>query len=263
MKLSIVISVPDKNALAEQKQFGNKIKKIADLGYQGVELAIRDPKTINQSKLKKMLNELNLKVVSITTGQVFSKDKLSLSDKRIKNRRKAIQRIKNHISLAAIFKSQVLIGWVRGNWHGSEQSNLRFVKALKECAKFAQKKGVILTLEPINNAEIDCLHTIAETRKILEKINLPNTGLIADTYHMHLEEDKPIYQAIKEAKRYLKHVHLADNDRLAPGQGHMPFQKFFAALKKMNYRGWFSVEAFKPNFQTVAKLSINYLKKFI
>jgi D-psicose/D-tagatose/L-ribulose 3-epimerase len=64
-----------------------------------------------------------------------------------------------------------------------------------------------------------------------------------DTFHANIEE-KNIPSAIKSCAEYTVHVHLSENDRGTPGQGHVDWDKSFDTLKATGYDGWFVIEAF-------------------
>ena len=51
---------------------------------------------------------------------------------------------------------------------------------------------------------------------------------------------------------WLKHVHTCENDRGTPGSGHVPWTAVFAALKKVNYDGWLTIESFGFNLKEIA-----------
>ena len=40
------------------------------------------------------------------------------------------------------------------------------------------------------------------------------------------------------------HVHISENDRSTPGEGQVDWDTTYAALKEVDYDGWFVVEAF-------------------
>ena len=91
---------------------------------------------------------------------------------------------------------------------------------------------------------------------MVKEVNLDNLGVVADTFHMNIEEEEPIYKSILKCGGYLIHVHVADNNRKAPGMGHLPFRRFFKALKQMRYEKFISIEVIiplLPDFETVAE----------
>ena len=153
----------------------------------------------------------------------------------------------------------VTIGLFRGNINESKKGEKILADSLKECARFAQAKGVKLVLEAINRYEMNFLPTLSETKRFIKKWKISNCGILADTYHMNIEE-KSIEKAFRKNISLIWHVHLADNNRLAPGQGHIDFKKVIKVLKKLKYQGWFTAEIlYKPSFEKSAKLTINYL----
>lgn len=261
MKLAFVVKVPEK---AENfKDFKEEVKYLAELGYNGAELAVRDPKKVDIEKVKKIIDDFKMKVPTISTGEAYVKEMLSLSSLSNLLRQEAIERIKNQIKLAANFKSRVTIGLIRGelskkSW---DESKTRFTDALLECAEFAKKRKVNLLLEPLNRYEANFINTLQEAKDFISKLKTDNVYILADTFHMNIEEIS-ITDSIIENKELISHIHFADNNRLAPGQGHIDFPKIVQTLKKIiNYQGFVTAEIFlKPDFKKAAELTINYLK---
>ena len=73
MKLSIVLSTHTAQfeAVAFKGDFDANVAKIADWGYDGVELAIRDPKLVDVDELDRVISAYGLKVPAIGTGQAW------------------------------------------------------------------------------------------------------------------------------------------------------------------------------------------------
>jgi D-psicose/D-tagatose/L-ribulose 3-epimerase len=42
-------------------------------------------------------------------------------------------------------------------------------------------------------------------------------------------------------------VHISENDRGTPGEGHIQFDDTFSTLKKIDYSGYLTIEAFSRN----------------
>jgi len=107
---------------------------------------LRDPGTIERVKPHQVLEENNIPLVAIATGQAALKDGLTFTHPEKKVREKAVERTLQHIEFAADFSSPVVIGLMRGNLpHASESEKeeavLWTVQALQRCADFARKKG--------------------------------------------------------------------------------------------------------------------------
>ena len=76
---------------------------------------------------------------------------------------------------------------------------------------------------------------------MVNDINLPNVGVMADTYHMNIEESD-MGAAISNVGDKLFYVHIADSNRAAPGRGHIDFKEIAGALRDIHYDGWVSME---------------------
>lgn len=247
MKLSFAISVQktDFNYISSNERWQEKLKLLADLGYHGVELGIRNPEGLNPDVLKGELDRHKLELSAIGTGQAYIDDGLSLSSLNSDIRRCAIERIKRHIDLASLFNTQVIIGLVRGKKKEQEVTidpyakNL-FNSTLKIC-DYAVSKNVILTIEPLNRYETNFLNNVDEAISFIKKTKCKNLKLLLDSFHMNIEEEnlvKPIQKGIK----YLSHFHLADNNRRCPGDGFLDFHQIITHLKRWGYKGYLSGE---------------------
>jgi D-psicose/D-tagatose/L-ribulose 3-epimerase len=117
------------------------------------------------------------------------------------------------------------------------------VEAFQAVGPVAQKNGVTLALEPLNRFETYFLNTVDDAVKLCDEVGHPNVGVLVDTFHANIEE-KNIADAYRRAKRHLKHVHTCENDRGAPGSGHVEWKEVFAALKEIGYDGWLTIESF-------------------
>ena len=266
MKLGIVLSTQAAqfSALAYKGQLAENAKKISRLGFDGIELAIRDPQLVNLSEIKSLLRELNLTVPAIGTGQAFGEEGLSFVDADESVRRKAIDRIKSHMHLAESLGSMVIIGLIRGFKEKEvsiKQTEKWLVEALRECAQ--ENENVKLIIEPINRYECDLICTVIEGMDLMEKVEYQNVGLLLDSFHMNIEEPS-IYESIKIAKERLYHFHIADSNRWYPGAGHLDFSKIIETLNEIDYTGFVSAEILpSPDPDTAAKQTVNYMRNLV
>ena len=95
MKLSIVLSThaAQFQAVAFKGDFEANVAKIAGWGYNGVELAIRDPKLVDVDELDRVISAYELEVPAIGTGQAWGEE--GLSEKLPSNALKVISRWQN------------------------------------------------------------------------------------------------------------------------------------------------------------------------
>jgi sugar phosphate isomerase/epimerase len=231
-------------AAAAVEDLEGALEQLRGLGYQGVELAIRDPAAVPVERLRALLARSGLRVPAIGTGQAWVEEGLSLTHPDPEVRRAALARLEAHLDLAAEWGAQVIIGLIRGRrMEGVEAERARgwLIEALDRLAPRAAARGVRLALEPLNRRETDLLNTVAEVRALVEAVGHPNVGVLVDTFHASLEEPS-IERALEEAGDRLFHVHIADSNRRAPGWGGLDFRPALKALERIGYRGWLSAE---------------------
>lgn len=266
MKLSLVLSTqPAKfDALAYKGKLTENISKIKSLGYDGVELAVRDPDQLDLSELKKLISLNQLSVPAIGTGQAYGEEGLSLTHHDGAIRRRAIERVKSQIRLANEFGAVVIIGLIRGKKGPETENNMaeeRLLKAISECA--LENQNVKLVLEPINRYETDLINTVASGMKFLYGLEQENIGLLLDTFHMNIEEPS-IIDSMLLAKDRLFHFHIADSNRWYPGAGHIDFQDVIDTLEQINYHGFISAEILPlPDADIAARKTFENMKKIM
>lgn len=258
MKLSIVLSTQPASfsALAYKGELETNLAKIANLGYDGVELAVRDPKLLDAGHVSRMVEQNGLEVPAIGTGQAYGEEGLSFTHSDATIREHAIERIKSQVDLAVAYSAIVILGLIRGKVETGVQRDQALdwlVEALRECANYASPKNIKLALEPINRYETDLIITVSEGLKLIEKVGADNFGLLLDTFHMNIEEPS-IEQSIRNAGNRIFHFHIADSNRWYPGAGHLDFKRIVEVLDNINYAGYLSAEILPlPNPDTCAQ----------
>ena len=266
MKLAIVLSthVAQFEAVAFKGDFEINVAKIADYGYQGVELAIRDPKLVNPDELRTVIGSHNLIMPAIGTGQAWGEERLSFTSDDPKVRRAAIERIKSHIPLAVQFKAVVILGLIRGispKGQSHTQSMEYLIEALRECSAAAEPHGVRYALEPLNRYETDLIHTVVDGLDLIERVGANNFGLLLDTFHMNIEEPS-IEESIKICGDHIFHFHVADSNRWYPGAGHLNFRSILETLFETGYSGFVSGEFMPvPDADTATQHAIKNLRR--
>lgn len=74
-------------------------------------------------------------------------------------------------------------------------------------------------------------------------VDSKNVGILLDTYHMNIEENN-IGDAIRTAGNKLVGLHVGENNRTAPGRGHLDWNEIYSALKDVNFSGRIVAEPF-------------------
>jgi sugar phosphate isomerase/epimerase len=99
----------------------------------------------------------------------------------------------------------------------------------------------VVVIEPLNRYETHLIRTLDEAEQLRRAIDSPRVELMADVFHMNIEEDSVI-RSLRDHAPHLAHVHLADNHRRAPGSGQLDFGALFAVLADVGYAGNFALE---------------------
>jgi sugar phosphate isomerase/epimerase len=268
MKTSIVLSTHAArfDAVAYKGDFEANVRKIAALGYDGVELAIRDPRLVDADALLSVVSACGLHVPAIGTGQAWGEEGLSFTDPEERVREAAIGRLCDHIPFAARTGAVIIVGLLRGVIKPGvdrPQAMAWLIDALRRCADRAAQHGVSLVLEPINRYETTLINHVNQFLALADEIGCSNLGLLPDTFHMNIEEPS-ILASLRQAGPRIFHMHLADSNRWYPGAGHIDFTTVVDTLRQVGYTGYLSVEAMPmPDADTCARESIKTLKALL
>ncbi|NLT41743.1 MAG: sugar phosphate isomerase/epimerase [Anaerolineae bacterium] len=239
------------------------LARVAAMGYDGAELAIRDPALVDAEALSDLLEAAGLSAPAIGTGQAWAEEGLSFADPDEDVRRAAMARVGAQIQLGARLGSLIIIGLIRGTVSSGvepAQAHAWMVEALRESARAADSRGVSLAVEPINRYETGLVNTVEEGRALLDEVGAANVGLLLDTFHMNIEEPS-IEASIAAAGRRIFHFHVADSNRRHPGAGHLDFASILATLLDTGYRGFVSGEFLPyPDAATAAERAIQHLR---
>lgn len=121
--------------------------------------------------------------------------------------------------------------------------------------------GVTLCLEPLSPPDADFINTAAEAVEILDRLNHPNFALHLDVKAM--ATDGPAPELIRTYAARTGHFHANDVNLRGPGFGETDFVPIFRALKESGYTGWVSVEVFdySPDPETIARESLRHMRE--
>ncbi|MBI2843300.1 MAG: sugar phosphate isomerase/epimerase [Armatimonadetes bacterium] len=239
----------------------------SELGYDGVELHLRQSGDIDRAALLKLMKNYTLFVPTLGTGMAAGEDGLTFSDPNPEVRRAAVERVRGHISLASGFGSAVTIGVMSGKVglepETRQRNRANAIECLREVCSIAESDGVTVLLEPLNRYECDWINTVDDGLAVIDEVGASNLKLLADTFHENIEE-VDIPQSLKKAGGRLGHVHLVDSNRQAPGRGHLDLKAVVDALKEMSYKGWLSFEVLPiPSSRAAIEGGISTIRRLL
>ena len=148
-----------------------------------------------------------------------------------------------------------------GTGRSREEDERIFLEGMRELAEHAERVGGLLYLEAIHRYENDLCVTVADSLRYRELIGSPAVRTMGDVFHMNIEEADP-GASLERAGEALGYVHLADSQRLEPGQGHLDFRPVFAALDRIGYQGYASLECrLSGDAESVLPRSVEFLRR--
>lgn len=235
------------------------IRQAAELGFDAIELFAPGPDAVAPDLLRQKLQNHSLKLAAVGTGAGWVVHKLTLTDPDAATRRKAAEFIRSMIDFGGANGAPAIIGSMQGRWGGSvDKATARgwLGEALVDLGEHARQYNVPLIYEPLNRYETNMCNTQADGVLLLEEFGATNVRLLADLFHMNIEE-VDVAVGLRQSGRWLGHVHCVDTTRCAAGVGHMNWPPIVQALTETGYSGYVSAECLPwPNSRAAAEQTI-------
>jgi sugar phosphate isomerase/epimerase len=140
-----------------------------------------------------------------------------------------------------------------------EEAKKQFISLCGKIAPIAKKNDVVISIEPLNRKECNFINSVAEGAEIVEAVDHKSIRLLADIYHMLIENESP--SEILKYGHLLYHTHIAEKaGRSAPGVNNEDFAPYFRALKEVKFRGRMAIECTWKNLEEQAAPALKTLK---
>ncbi len=267
MKLSYQIATPDvtysPNVTAFQGPLDKTIKTLSSIGYNAVECMTVDPANVDILRLEKLLQQNNMEVALVCTGELYGQLGLSLNHKLESVRREAINKVKQTIDMAKYFNTDINLGRVKGCYFTDVPREISYgiaCESLREVSEYAEAKDVQVALETVNIVQTNFINTLEEGVKLIKDVGCDKLKVMMDIFHMYIEETS-VEEAIEKYSDYNIYVHLSDKNRKYPGALNMDFEGIIKKFSECGYDGTFTVECLQiPDQLTCAQNSYAYLK---
>jgi sugar phosphate isomerase/epimerase len=221
------------------------LKRIKRLGFESIEIS-GEPKQYPPKECRPLLKKHGIRcwgAVTLTLGE------RSLAAKDPRQRAATVDYMKSVVNMveelggAEITIVPATVGKVVPD--GTPEEEWSWVVAgLQEVYALTEKCGVRIALEPLNRFETYFLNRADQAMALATAVG-PNCGVCLDVFHMNIEE-QDMHAAIRTAAPRLTDVHVAENNRLAPGMGAIDWKKFVATLHACGYSGALTMEAVAP-----------------
>ncbi len=241
------------------------MEKAAHLGFDAIELFTADAQVISIERMENLLKYYGLKLAAVGTGAGKVIRGWTLTHPEASIRRKSVEFIAEMMDFGACFNAPAIIGSMQGS-HTigiEEYESMGWLsEGLNQLNEKAGKLGTKLIYEPLNRYETNIINTLGTAAAFLEKQGLTHVRLLADLFHMNIEETN-ITASISEHISQIGHVHFADSNRQPAGLGHTHFEPIANVLKTGGYSGYVSAEALPlPDPDSAAEQTIKAFNKY-
>jgi len=221
--------------------------KIAQMGFDVVEIAVEDPALIDIKKVKSALSKYGLDVI-ICGAFGDSRD---LTNESMEVQKNGLSYIEDCLDICeelgvSFFAGPMYSAVGKARMLSPEQRKAEWdlaVKNLRLVCEMAEARGLKIALEPLNRFESDLVNTTEDALRMVKDINHPAAKVMIDSFHMSIEE-RDVESAIKAAGDDLIHVQVSENYRGAPGSGQTPWDAYKKGLEAIDYQGVVSIESF-------------------
>jgi sugar phosphate isomerase/epimerase len=225
----------------------DSIDRLARFGYDAIELA-GEPDAFDAAAVRLRAEQAGIAVGSICSIYTAERD-LSHPDAAVRERAAAYVRQVAEFAAAVGAPTMIIAPAAVGRLAplAAREDEWKWaVEGIRAGGEYAAGLGVNLTLECWNRYETYFLNRLDQAVDLWNETGLSNGGVMGDTFHMNIEEDS-IADAIRRTGPLLNHVHLADSNRSAPGQGHTDFGEILTALNEIDYKGYVTFELLPPS----------------
>lgn len=222
------------------------VERLRTAGYDGVEIPIHQPDEAHHAAIGRAIRELGMSCTVSTALPGAHADFLS-PDSLVRDA--AADYLRGIVDSAAALGAELVMGPIYqalGVFSGTAPTDDEFHRAadgLRIVADHAAAAGIRLMIEPLNRFECHLINTLEAGARLVAEIGRPNVAIAYDAFHANIEEKHPL-AVIDQCHSIIGHVHISENDRGAPGSGHLPLEETVRRFLDHGYEGWFVVESF-------------------
>jgi len=221
------------------------LKRIKSFGYQSIEIS-GEPHQYNVADVRKLLKEHGIRCwgsVTLTLGErnLAARDE----GQRVKSVDyvKSVARFAHELGGEEITIVPATVGKVVPD--STPEDEWRWVvEALREVYGLTEQLGLRIALEPLNRFETYFLNRADQAMALANEVG-PNCGVCLDAFHLNIEE-ADMYEAIRRTGKRIVDFHVADNNRMAAGQGALDWPRIVETLRHAGYDGALTVEFVAP-----------------
>jgi D-psicose/D-tagatose/L-ribulose 3-epimerase len=237
-------------------EFGRLAPMVKRMGFDLIEFGIESTSDLDYARAGEIARSNGLGV-SVCAAMGPDRDLIHPEEGICRN---GMEYVRHCIDAAKTVGAPNVIGplysAVGRTWQQSDDERKRdldvLVRRLKELSTYAADRGVGLAVEPLNRFETSFLNLASQAVELVDRVDHPACGILLDTFHMNIEE-RSIGDAIRAAGKRVRQIHTCENDRGAPGSGHVPWQEVAQACRDIKFSGPYVIESFTNKVKSIAR----------
>jgi sugar phosphate isomerase/epimerase len=264
------------NEAFDKWPFADACKAIRKAGYAGIEIApftlAENPAEITAAQRREyrdIIASEGLRFAGLHWLMVSPKGlHVTTPDEAL--RKRSWEHIRNLIDLCADLGPDGVMVFGSPNQRSTtggltrEQATRHYVQGLASVAGQAQERGVKVLIEALPKGQCDVVLTLGEAARLVEEIGSPAIQTMFDV-HNAIDETDSHATLVDRHFDVIRHVHVNELDGRHCGQANYDFKPVFEVLRRRNYKGWVSLEAFdfSPGAEKLANESLRHLESEI
>lgn len=219
------------------------IKRLAECGYESLEIS-GEPDRYDVDRVNQLLDEYGIDCWGSVSLMLGGKRDLIHADESV--RENTVQYLKDCVTLVEELDGEIMtivpseVGKTDPMASAEEEWQWA-IDGMQRVYEHAENNtSVTICIEPLNRFETNFINRHDQALLLAEEVG-KNCGVCLDAFHINIEESDPI-QAIRNTGDRLVDFHVADNNRMAPGQGSHDWEHIVNTLKDVGYDDALTVE---------------------
>lgn len=236
------------------------LARIKRLGYESIEIS-GEPTQYERMETQALLKRYGIRcwgAVTLTLGE------RNLAAKDPVQRQRSVEYVKSVVRMVSELEGQIVtvvpatVGKVVPD--STPENEWAWVRdGLKEVYELSEQLGIRLAIEPLNRFETYFINRADQALAMADAVGR-NCGVCLDAFHLNIEE-ADLLEAIRVGGRRIYDFHVADNNRLAPGQGALDWKAIVRCLEDVGYNGALTAEFVAPIDRTPVTRHPNQLEQ--
>lgn len=234
------------------------IEGLGKIGYKGIEIMADRPHAyppdLDSGDIRKIIEDLNRWEMEISNINAFMMNVVgdfhhpSWIERDEEKRKIRLQHTIDCIHLASKLGARSISTEPGGPLDGMDENEALeiFAEGINTVAKYAEKEGVYLLIEPEPDLLIE---TSSQMKRFFPMVNSKWVRLNCDLGHHYCVGEDP-KEVVSDMKEWIDHYHLEDiakdrkHEHLMLGHGAMDIPGILEAIRDISYNGFVTIELY-------------------